>query len=171
MNWIERLRYKAGLVEALVEMAPRFHLVAELPPGVPQSALKEALRNWAARIDRRYLGRRWSKACRVTERMAGMIFFETGRAGGHRHAHLLVRPPLGADESHFFDTARYSFHPHPDPNVRQNLPRPVTSRGKMHIDKIRDGADNLERISNYVTKDVQWSERSMTDWALLSELS
>jgi hypothetical protein len=111
----ERLRYKTALVDWQAEILPTFHVIAELPPALPEDALRVALRDWAARIDRYYLGRDWASRCPQRERMAGVLFFERGKRRQWHHAHLAVRPPQGASWLHFLLKAALWFRPDSNP--------------------------------------------------------
>jgi len=170
MNYSERLKCKQALVSLLVEAKAEFHIVAELPPGVPGSALLPALRGWAARVDRHYLGRNWWKCCPTTERLRGAIFLEIGKNAGLPHAHLIVCIPTGASELHFSLTAQFWFAPHPTPELRKFYPNSVTTRGKMHLTRIKDSEADLKRVTSYAAKGLERSESAYESWCFVADL-
>jgi hypothetical protein len=170
MNRPERLRYKAALVRWLELIQPSFHVVAELPPAFPRSALLRAIRDWAARIDRYYLGRKWAK-CSSAERMSGVLFFEKGKRRQWHHAHLALRPPSRATDFHFQLNAERWFCRHPDPLFQMVFPKPVTAHGKMQIDPIGGEPADRQRVLSYIAKELEWSNGAIESWLLLHGLA
>lgn len=171
MTFHDRVRYRDALVDMIVEMGVSIHAVAELPPGSPESALAADLKQWAARIDRRYLGRSWASRCPITERMSGVFFFEKGKRAGFPHAHLALRPPKGVSAIRFLHDARWFFMPHPVRMFHGVLPNPVTRRGKMWLREIAEHPGEAQKLARYITKDLEWSDNAINGWQLIANLS
>jgi hypothetical protein len=163
-------RYKEALVEALVCEGESFHIVAELPPGAPRAALEDALYQWVARVNRYFLGRNWCKPHNHVRQMKGVVFFETGRVGGHHHAHLVVTPPKGVPWFIFAPHARFLFQLHPEPCFRR-LYRPVTRRGQMHVRRIKPTHEDRTRVIHYVAKELEGNPRAVTTWKFIEDLT
>lgn len=156
--------YKDSFVDLIAGLGgPLFHVTAMLPPGGSRPALEECLRGWAARVDRSYLGRLWQ--LRPDRRMNGLAFFE---AHPGPHAHLILRPPVGASPEHFLSNAPSWFRPDPERDLRI---RPVTARGKMLIKPIGSGPNDLARVAGYVTKEMEYRGGAVTDWKFIGDLS
>jgi len=170
MNYSERLRCKQDLIEMLVKMGVRHHIVAELHPGGTESGLLSSVRHWAARVDRHYLGRNWSKRCALTERLSGAVFMERGRTAGLPHAHIVARQPLGAHDLHFVLNTPFWFAPHPVPELRTFYPKPVTARGKMHITPINESEGDRRRVVSYAAKGLELSDHAYETWCFVADL-
>jgi hypothetical protein len=167
----KRLLYKAALIDGLSTQESAFHIVAELPPGASHDALEDSLYAWKGHVDHYYLGRSWARAHQRANRMSGVVFFETGRGGGHPHAHLIAVPPKPASRLHFLLWARFFFQPHPEKCLRRCYPKPIASRGKMHIERIGPTPSDRRRVLNYVAKELERSEKAITAWKFLDQLS
>lgn len=162
----QRSLYKKALVETLARLPrPLFHVTAMLPPGSGRGSLEQSLRGWAARVDRRYLGRNWLRKQQL--RMDGVCFFEVHP---YVHAHLVVTPPTNARPLDFEINAGSLFS-------RQvgfqgdSLGTPVTCRGRMMIQKIGPGESDLIRTLSYIAKETEWRPDALADWVFLSGLS
>lgn len=165
---VRRTAYRNALVQMLAASGERcFHVTAELPPDTSRAMLAECLREWAARVDRFYLGRNWAK-CDHQKRMKGVVFFETRP---YHHAHLVVTPPEGAGPLHFMLYAQFWFAPQEEPLLRRVYPRPVTTDGRMMIQKIEPGGSNLERVLAYDTKEMEYRPSAIEDWKFLDHLT
>ena len=167
----ERLKYKSALVELLPAQKDLFHVVAELPPGASRAALEDSLYAWAARVDRHYVGRGWSRPHHRANRMCGLVFFETGRRGGHVHAHMIVAAPTPASPLHFLIYGRFFFQRQSEPCLRRCYPNPVSSRGQMHITRVGRTHADRRRVLNYVAKEIEGSEEAIGAWKFLDQLT
>jgi hypothetical protein len=143
-----------------------FHVTAMLPPSSSRQSLERCLRGWAARVDRFYLGRNWSR--HHERRMKGVVFFESHP---YVHAHMVVVPPVGANPRHFNSNAGYWFERHPDRGVRALYPRPVADRGRMLIQRIKPSVDDLDRVLFYASKEMEFRPSANEDWKFLADLS
>ncbi|MCO6048220.1 hypothetical protein NGM99_00255 [Mesorhizobium sp. RP14(2022)] len=143
----------------------KFLVTISLHPGASRAAVEAALKGWCARVDREYLGRNWLKM--PEKMMRGVAFFE---AAPHNHAHLLVAPPVGASAFHFEMNAAQMFRPEAAPELRLVPPQALAQRGVMQIQSIGDSAEDRHRLAKYVTKEMEWREAALHDWAPLSEL-
>jgi len=170
MNYSERLLCKQALIDMLVAAEVRHHIVAELPPGATEVGILATLRHWAARVDRHYLGRNWAQRCRMTERLAGAVFLERGKVAGLPHAHMVVRPPVTANDLHFVWNVPFWFAPHPVRELRSFYPRPVTERGKMHITPIGETVDDRRKVASYAAKGLERSDLAYKNWCLVADL-
>lgn len=117
-------------------------------------------------MDRRYLGRNWSR--QGGRRMAGVVFFERRP---HHHAHLVVRPPEGTSPLHFLLHARFWFERHPEPSFRRVHPVPVTDRGRMLVQRIGCTHANLARVLSYDAKAIEGCPGAISEWKFISDLT
>lgn len=166
----DRLRYKEALVETFVHGGEAFHIVAELPPGAPRSALEDALYHWIARVNRWFLGRNWHLPHNRVSRMKGVVFFEKGKVAGHHHAHLVVSPPKGVAWFTFRQHVPFLFQLHPESCFRR-LYRPVTRRGQMHIRRINPSHEDRVKVMRYVAKDLERNPRAVSEWKFIEDLT
>lgn len=158
-----REAYKHGLATVAAGLGgPLVAVTAMLPPGASRPALEAAFRNWAARIDRAYLGRNWHRKRDL--RMDGMVFFET-RPGNHIHA--IIRPPVGADIGHFIAYGASWF----SGLSGGGIGKPVAPRGKMLIQLVGPAPEDLVRATRYAAKEVEFLASAMTGWKFLRDLS
>lgn len=146
-----------------------FHATAMLPIGRSRPALEDRLREWVIRVNRRYLGRDWYTPRYEKSRMSGVVFFENG--GGGWHAHMIVKPPENASALHFQMFAPFLFVPARNPLMRKFYGKPVTQRGKFHMQKIGESPEDLRRVASYDTKWLQHHEdETATNWKFLDQL-
>lgn len=103
-----------------------------LLPGGSQRAVQR-LREWDACVNRRALGRRWSK--KVDERMRAAAFLEHPRT--NTHWHLLVLPPVVPEPSGFVHLMEAEW-------------RKLEPNGTVQIEPIYDS----KQLSRYVTKEL-----------------
>jgi len=165
MSITDRNDLRAGLVETLKGFDAQFHIVAEIAPQRPRAALEDALYQWAARVDRLYLGRKWQASPR---RMRGAVFFERRP---YWHAHMLVAPPVGVHPVNFHLNVASLFRPAPCQNLRRSSPRPAAREGKMFIRRIGSGPSDLEKVARYVIKDVRSNSQDEDQWKFIELLS
>jgi hypothetical protein len=161
---IEPHRYKHALVETLMRQRGEFHVVAQLAPPAPCRALEDALYAWVGRINRHYIGRNWTAPHRAEDRMNGGVFFE--ESGGF-HAHMVVRPPVGASGIHFLMNAPFWFQPYREPLLRRFYPTPIDHHGQMRVIPIGPDPSDLRRVLSYAAKGL---ERGDEHWKFLDEL-
>jgi hypothetical protein len=167
VNYSERIRYKNALVE-FASTAGCFHVTAVLPPGSSADSVEDCLREWDARINRSYLGRSWARPWRAPQRMQGLVFFE--RAPNH-HAHAVVRPPAGACPEHFLAHAALWFAPAPDRRIGARGPKPVTTRGRMLVQRIEDTEADVRRVLGYDAKEMERGADAVAAWRFIDQLS
>jgi hypothetical protein len=157
MRSCDRLIYKDALVIELARARTwTFHCTAILPPAAARDVLEDRLRAWVARIDRFYLGRNWAKPQYADRRMEGVVFFERRP---HNHAHLVLRPPADASPLHFELNARFWFEQHPERSLRRASPKPVTNRGRMHVQRVGPTGADLLRVLSYDAKEIEFRSR------------
>ncbi|HCX66246.1 hypothetical protein [Parvibaculum sp.] len=100
--------------------------------GGSQRAVRR-LQEWDARVNRRALGRRWSK--KVDERMRAAAFLEHPRT--NTHWHLLALPPVVPEPSGFVHFMEAEW-------------RKLEPNGTVQIEPIYDS----KQLSRYVTKEL-----------------
>jgi hypothetical protein len=154
------------MIDLLSSMDGQFyHITAMLHPSASEASLENALRGWFARVDHFYLGRNWSRA--GDDRADGIVFFETRP---HVHAHIVMRPPKGSSGFHFQQNAGFFFVPHPEREMRHLYPKPVTTSGKMLIQRIGPNPADLFRVSGYAAKDMEWRSDAPVRWKFVCGL-
>lgn len=100
--------------------------------------------------------------------MDGLAFFES-RPGPH--AHLIVRPPIGAAPFHFLMHAALLFRPEAARELRWFYPAPVTNRGKMLVKRIGNAPGDRARVAGYATKEMEYRPEAIAGWKFLRDLS
>jgi hypothetical protein len=97
--------HDTALHEAMVDFIERYrptHLVtATLFHQDSKLTLEDAINDWAIRINRCYLGRRWHTSPTKYKALKAFIYIVRGTRNDDFHAALLVRPPMTADPADF----------------------------------------------------------------------
>lgn len=167
MNRIAIARYREALAETFAAGSRwPFHVTIELHPRASRQMLVEAVRFWVARVDRFYLGRNWVRL--GDRRMDGVVFFEKRP---HHHAHMILRPPVGASHLHFLLNGRFFFEAHPALELRRCFPRPAVHGPKMMIQKIGESAADRQRVIKYDSKALEFDPSAAADWTFLRDLT
>jgi hypothetical protein len=93
------------LHEALVDFIRQYHpthlATATLFHQDSMLTLEDGLNDWAIRVNRCYLGRRWHTSPLKDKALNAFMYIVRGTRNDDLHAALLVRPPLTADPSDF----------------------------------------------------------------------
>jgi hypothetical protein len=144
-------RQRRALIGFFASQGGTFFIVAELPPPAGRAALEDTLYHWIARMNRLCNGPRWWKPDRRHLRMTGFVTFETR---GNLHAHLIVRPPRGANPHHFW----------PDAELMWNE---LVPGGTLKIKSVW----GLPGAASYVTKDLTWTKTDGDAWMFIEDLS
>jgi hypothetical protein len=101
--------HDTALHEALIVFIERYsptHLVtATLFHQDSMLTLEDALNDWAIRVNRCYLGRRWYTSPFNDKALKAFMYVVRGTRNDDLHAALLVRPPLTADLMDFVNRA------------------------------------------------------------------
>jgi hypothetical protein len=97
--------YDTVLHEALTEFIAQYHpthlATATLFHQDSMLTLEDALNEWAIRVNRCYLGRRWHTSPSKDKALKAFMYVVRGTLNDDFHAALLVRPPTTADPADF----------------------------------------------------------------------
>jgi hypothetical protein len=97
--------HDTALHEALIGFIERYHpthlATATLFHQDSTLTLEDAINDWAIRINRCYLGRRWHTLPSKDKALKAFMYIVRGTRNDDFHAALLVRPPLTADPTDF----------------------------------------------------------------------
>jgi hypothetical protein len=97
--------YDTVLHEVLIGFIERYHpthlATATLFHQDSMLTLEDALNDWAIRVNRCYLGRRWHTPPTKEKALKAFMYIVRGTRNDDFHAALLVRPPTTADRADF----------------------------------------------------------------------
>jgi hypothetical protein len=97
--------YDTALNEALIGFIAQYHpthlATATLFHQDSMLTLEDALNDWAIRVNRCYLGRRWYAPPFKDKALKAFMYVVRGTRNDDFHAVMLVRPPLTADSADF----------------------------------------------------------------------
>lgn len=145
-------------------------VIAELPSGQSRAELENAVYQWAARVNRRYLGRNWFKPEYATLRLTGVAHFEEGLGGWH--AHLLLNPPKGIDPLKFVQETPYVWSSRPRPDLPEGNRRGLVRGGKMFARVIGPSISDRLRVARYDAKALELHEDdSASMWKFIDQLT
>ena len=169
MTIASKKTYRESLAKFAGEHFARFHITVELPPGRSRRDLEHNVREFYIRINRVFLGRNWFKQQFQGDRMQGMVSFE--EAAGGWHAHILAKPPGGADPDQFADAALHVWTEQPT-QCAIYRGRPVTGRsGKIFVQAVTDTNQDRIRVARYDVKQVTLTPGDALSWNFIDQMA
>jgi hypothetical protein len=92
---------REALVEFIIKYHPTHLATATLFHQASMLTLEDAINDWAIRVNRCYLGRRWHTPQSEDKALKAFMYIVRGTQNNDFHAAMLVRPPLTADTIDF----------------------------------------------------------------------
>lgn len=165
----------------------QFFVTFRSRPVVSRQQLEGGIKEWSKRINKKIIGRNWSKDSHQEYRMEGIVFFENSP---DLHAHAIIKPPVSINHSYTipkmarilknqwsidfeYELGKYGFRKQTDYEIRQDrraVKNCINSAGDCHVQQLNTPND-ARNVSHYSLKQSNlFSQAMFDDFKFISDL-
>ena len=153
MNYTQQKQNQVALRQLVTSSNSDFFVTANFNRSTNIEAARKALKRWGAMVDRKLVGKHWSKKP-ADERV--FYYAAPEHLRSNLHWHMMLRLPNGVDKKQFVWVA-------------ENCWKQIVSSGSMDIKLLNGEADKIETAA-YTTKEL-WRQENMDAFIVSTEFS